>query len=217
MKALSIWQPWASLFMSEHKKIETRSWPAPYSIRGQRIAIASTKTIRPEQRKPVSEDAFRVHYAATGLADLQKLPMGCVLGSVTVVRCKEIDSELLLELNEQEEAFGIYGPGRFAWLLADPEPLDRPVVVRGGQGALELVSRVTMTPEGNFLPFFGYLASVLRVRTSLTPPLNFRRSLFHPNQGSKIPSICWHFGVKPLTAVILSLARSVVDVNGAGL
>jgi hypothetical protein len=50
MKALSIWQPWASLIMSGHKKIETRSWPAPYPIRGQRIAIASTKTVRPERR-----------------------------------------------------------------------------------------------------------------------------------------------------------------------
>jgi hypothetical protein len=46
MKALSIWQPWASLILSGEKKIETRSWPVPYSIRGTRIAIAGTKTRR---------------------------------------------------------------------------------------------------------------------------------------------------------------------------
>ncbi len=61
MKALSIWQPWASLIMSGHKKIETRSWPAPYSVRGQRIAIASTKTVRGEQRRAAVEDTFRLH------------------------------------------------------------------------------------------------------------------------------------------------------------
>ena len=71
MKALSIWQPWASLIMSGHKKIETRSWPAPYSIRGQRIAIASTKTIRPDQRQAAAEDDFRMHYAGTGLPALE--------------------------------------------------------------------------------------------------------------------------------------------------
>lgn len=134
MKALSIWQPWASLIISGEKKIETRSWPAPYSIRGTRIAIASTKTILPDQRQAVAEEDFRMHYAETGLPAMADLPMGCVLGSVVVEGCREIDSEFMQELDGQEEAFGWYGPGRFAWFLKDPEPLDRPVVVRGGQG-----------------------------------------------------------------------------------
>jgi activating signal cointegrator 1 len=127
MKALSIWQPWASLIMSGHKKIETRSWPAPHSIRGTRIAIASTRSIRDEQRQAVSEDSFRVHYAATGLPDMGYLPMGLVLGIVIVDGCREIDPEFLEGLDEQEEAFGWYGPGRFAWFLRHPEPLDLPV------------------------------------------------------------------------------------------
>lgn len=67
MKALSIWQPWATLIMTGHKRIETRGWAAPYSIRGQRIAIAATKTIRTEQRHAAQEPHFREHYSATGL------------------------------------------------------------------------------------------------------------------------------------------------------
>jgi activating signal cointegrator 1 len=141
MKALSIWQPWASFIMSGHKKIETRSWPAPYPIRGQRIAIASTKAIRPEQRQALSEDSFRVHYAATGLPDFGCLPMGSVLGNIIVDGCREIDSEFLEDLDEQEEAFGWYGPGRFAWLIKDPEPLAAPIAVRGGQGLWNWFSR----------------------------------------------------------------------------
>jgi hypothetical protein len=134
MKALSIWQPWASLIISGEKKIETRSWPAPYSIRGQRIAIASTRTIRAEQRQAAAEDAFRLHYAATGLPAMEDLPMGCVLGTVVVEDCRAIDPEFMQELDEQEDAFGWYGPGRFAWFLKDLDPLAVPVAVRGGQG-----------------------------------------------------------------------------------
>jgi hypothetical protein len=134
MKALSIWQPWASLIISGQKKIETRSWPAPYSIRGQRIAIASTKTVSGEQRRAAAEDAFLLHYDATGLPEMEDLPMGCVLGTVLFEGCRAIDSEFLLELDEQEDAFGWYGPGRFAWFLKEPEKLDSPVAVRGRQG-----------------------------------------------------------------------------------
>lgn len=134
MKALSIWQPWATLIMTGHKRIETRGWPAPYAIRGERIAIASTKAIRGEQRVACSAPAFQEHFVITGLLGLGNLPMGSVLGTVRVEGCREIDSDLMQSLDPCEEAFGIYGPGRFAWFLTDPRPLDRPVPVKGGQG-----------------------------------------------------------------------------------
>lgn len=134
MKALSIWQPWASLIMSGHKKIETRGWAAPYSILGQRIAIASTASNRPEQRRAAEGHVFREHYCATGLPAIENLPMGCILGTVLVDGCREMDASFLEELEPQEEAFGIYGPGRFAWFLRDPRPLDRPVPAKGAQG-----------------------------------------------------------------------------------
>ena len=66
MKAITLWQPWASLCVIPRpidpatfstfggaiplpfKTIETRSWPAPKSLIGQRIAIHAAK------RKPLS-------------------------------------------------------------------------------------------------------------------------------------------------------------------
>ena len=60
--------------------------------------------------------------------------MGCVLGTVIVDDCREIDPEFLRGLDEQEGAFGWYGPGRFAWILKEPLPLAKPAVVRGGRG-----------------------------------------------------------------------------------
>lgn len=43
MKAVSLWQPWASLIACGAKTIETRSWPAPRTVVGQRIAIHAAK------------------------------------------------------------------------------------------------------------------------------------------------------------------------------
>lgn len=137
MKALSVWQPWASLIITGHKKIETRSWPAPYSVRGQRIALASTKAVRREQRLAAGDDAFQEQFFLTGLPRIDDLPMGCVLGTVIISSCREVDSDLMQALQPAEEAFGWYGPGRFAWFLEDPQPLAIPVPVRGGQGLWE--------------------------------------------------------------------------------
>lgn len=39
MKALTIWQPWASLIIAGAKPFEFRDWPAPRWIIGQRIVI----------------------------------------------------------------------------------------------------------------------------------------------------------------------------------
>lgn len=50
MKALTIWQPWASLIIAGAKPFEFRSWRAPRSLIGQRIVIhaASRKLVRSE-------------------------------------------------------------------------------------------------------------------------------------------------------------------------
>ena len=43
MKAITLHQPWASLIAEGHKTIETRDWPPPLSLVGQRIAIHAGK------------------------------------------------------------------------------------------------------------------------------------------------------------------------------
>ncbi len=42
MKALTLWQPWASLIVLRHKRFETRSWKMDGLI-GERIAIHAAK------------------------------------------------------------------------------------------------------------------------------------------------------------------------------
>lgn len=45
MKAISLWQPWASLIACGVKVYETRSWPPPRELIGQPIAIHAAKKI----------------------------------------------------------------------------------------------------------------------------------------------------------------------------
>lgn len=47
MKALTIWQPWASMIALGLKPYEFRGWPAPKWVQGQRIAIhAGARLVR---------------------------------------------------------------------------------------------------------------------------------------------------------------------------
>ena len=45
MKAISLWQPWASLIAAGAKPYETRSWAPPRELIGQPIAIHAAKKI----------------------------------------------------------------------------------------------------------------------------------------------------------------------------
>lgn len=42
MRAITLWQPWASLVAVGAKKYETRSWPAPKSLKHGDLLAAGT-------------------------------------------------------------------------------------------------------------------------------------------------------------------------------
>lgn len=59
MKALTIWQPWASLIMAGAKPYEFRGWRAPRSLIGQRIVIHASA------RKIDRKDAWEMYQVLT--------------------------------------------------------------------------------------------------------------------------------------------------------
>lgn len=137
MKVISIWQPYASLIVHGHKFTETRSWPAPKSIIKTRIAIASTKVIRPEQRAVMQDPEFRKFYDQTGLPGLDDLAHGAILGFVNLHSCDVMTEEDLLDITDEERMFGVWEVGRYAWRLRHPEAFEQPVRARGQQGVWE--------------------------------------------------------------------------------
>ena len=61
MKAISLWQPWASLIACGAKPFETRHWAPPRDLIGQTIAIHAAKKIDKDARQFAEDLMFGQH------------------------------------------------------------------------------------------------------------------------------------------------------------
>jgi hypothetical protein len=140
MRILTLTQPWATLVAIGAKRIETRGWRTPYT--GD-VAIHAAKGLGAVGGARGLEalcatDPFDRVLARHGLA-VGDLPRGAVVCVARLERCVRMSGELRglvheIGLTAQEHAFGHYAPGRWAWLLDDVRPLERPVPMRGSLG-----------------------------------------------------------------------------------
>ena len=129
MKAITLWQPWATLIRIRIKPFETRGWATRY--RGP-LAIHAGKTRKGLdlcRGDPGIEQAL-----ATAGYSLDTLPLGVVVCTVRLVSCWPAEQIVAEDL---ADAFGDYSPGRFAWYLRAVRPLDPPVPSTGRQGLWE--------------------------------------------------------------------------------
>ncbi|WP_342234568.1 hypothetical protein [Inquilinus sp. OTU3971] len=133
MRAISTWQPFAHLIAIGAKKIETRPYPLPPAILGQRIAIAATKNIRSAQRRAIEDPFLQDELLRLAVPPLDTLPRGCVVATAIAARSEPITQELVDALSPAEFAMGWYAEGRFAWFLEDVIKIE-PVPARGMQG-----------------------------------------------------------------------------------
>lgn len=130
MKAITLWQPWATLMSLGAKRFETRSWSTAY--RGPLIIHAARRKLGAEeialcQQWPVNR------ILQGGRLQIQDLPFGCCVAVGQLVRVYRTET-IRMELSEQELALGDYGDGRFAWQIENLTPLSRPIPARGKQG-----------------------------------------------------------------------------------
>lgn len=127
MRAISLWQPWASAIALGTKRIETRHWSTAY--RGP-LAIHAAKKFDRDQREFASTERTLGRLPA-------QLPLGAVVAVCRLTAC--LPSEDLLadraqfNLTAIEKLYGNYGDGRFGWILEDITALDAPIPYRGGQ------------------------------------------------------------------------------------
>lgn len=133
IKAISLWQPWASLIAIGAKQHETRSWGT--SHRGF-MAIHAAKRWTAEERGACM--LFKHNFAVT-VADCLEywptvpLPLGAMLCVVRLVNVRQIGA-WASELSVSERAFGNYAPGRYAWKLEVVKVFDAPIPAKGAQG-----------------------------------------------------------------------------------
>ena len=134
MKAISLWQPWASLIADGHKQYETRSWSTRY--RGP-IAIHAAKKWNAELAAMVWHSPFYEALPLEKLSDFNGqletvIPRGAVIAIAHLQDCIEITADN--QPGARERAFGDYTPGRFMWKLGNVYKLPEPVPDRGQQG-----------------------------------------------------------------------------------
>jgi hypothetical protein len=142
MKAISLWQPWATLVAIGAKKIETRSWPTKY--RGPLAIHASAERkyidMRSKHYTCDKEPFYTIlmnYYCNQLCTPFHKiLPRGAVIAICELVNCFRIpeDKSYNLMLSDQEKAFGDYTSGRFMWIFGDIYELPKPITVKGKQG-----------------------------------------------------------------------------------
>lgn len=114
MKALSLWQPFASLIADRRKTIETRSWEMLY--RGP-LAIHATKGNLDQF------SAKRFGY------EVESLPTGAVVCIVNVVGCVRFPNP-----SAPPDEFGDFSDGRFGTLMQLVKRFEHAIPAKGAQG-----------------------------------------------------------------------------------
>lgn len=139
MKALSLTQPWATLVAIGAKRIETRSWGTSY--RGPLVIHAAKGWKREDQELCFAAPFFEYLSAEYRRFEPDLLPRGVIVAVATLKRVSPTIG--LLErttptggwlIDDRERAFGNYGPGRYAWFLANVRSLAEPIPCRGALG-----------------------------------------------------------------------------------
>jgi hypothetical protein len=140
MKALSLWQPWASAMAVGAKRYETRSWAAPRTVIGARMAIHAAKRRHTEDRECFEDILDECHESRAmfeAFLDLSydSLPRGVVLCTGILKACHRVED---LQVSAIERWWGNYSAGRFAWEFTDITVLAQPVPFIGRQGIFEV-------------------------------------------------------------------------------
>ena len=163
MKAITIWQPWASLIAVGAKGFETRSWKTSY--RGP-IAIHAAARKCPQQ-KDLSYESFNAITEAITLSfgqwrfDWDNIPLGCIIATAELAEIWRIvhypgtnidvakhipvggeldvpkhhpDFHKTIIPTDLEMLYGDWTPGRYAWQIENVKMLPEPIPCKGQQG-----------------------------------------------------------------------------------
>lgn len=129
VRAISLWQPWASLWLSPRKIHETRHWPTDY--RGHLVVHAAKKLV-----SECGEEVDEICIAEFGSMWRRTLPRGALIGIVDLVSM--IRSEEFAPACRPDASniiCGDWSHGRWGWQRDDNyQRFDTPIPYKGQQG-----------------------------------------------------------------------------------
>ena len=126
MKVLSIREPYATLIKDCVKIYETRSWKTNY--RGE-IYIHASKALSKYENVELAND-----YVESAINP------GFILCRCELIDCIPITDEFIKYIRKEtnEEKYGLYSKGRYAWKLKVLEVLEKPIPAKGKLGIWNL-------------------------------------------------------------------------------
>jgi hypothetical protein len=127
MRAISLWEPYATAMRYCVKQNETRSWPTSY--RGDLLICASKK-------KLTKDDLETAEILLYELPGNYVWPLGCAICVVELMDCIRSDcfGPAGLPLPSREAALGNYSIGRWVWRTKNLRILKEPIPIIGRQG-----------------------------------------------------------------------------------
>lgn len=128
MRAISLWQPWASLYVAPWKWHETRGWAT--SHRGLTAIHAAQRF-----EKDHSPALAAILRKAFGPEWYKNLPTGAIIGTVEITDCFPTEESSERGISETDIACGDWSPGRFAWSRKSSAVIfPKPIPYKGRQG-----------------------------------------------------------------------------------
>lgn len=123
MRAISLWQPWASLWIVGRKRFETRGWSTAY--RGPLVVHAAQRICLDidEALAAICRDEFGITWSHT-------LPRGALLGELDLINCIPTAR---MHVCAEERAQGDFAPGRYAWEADNRRRFPHAICYRGRQ------------------------------------------------------------------------------------
>lgn len=138
MKAISLWQPWASLMANRFKRIETRSWSTKY--RGSLIIHAAKRPMNIIHQTAVT------NFESMGIDWRNELPYKALLCTVILVdvfKLREENIELIQwDYGMDEIEHGDFRLGRFAWITKHLKTFKEPIPFRGRQRLFDVPDEI---------------------------------------------------------------------------
>jgi hypothetical protein len=116
VKVISLWQPWASLMADGKKRIETRHWPAPKWLIGERLAIHATMKVD-------KDSCYEFGYSPL------TIPRGCVVSIHRLIKCEQFTEQSRERIGDD---YGDFEAGRYGWFMDLLQKLD-PIKAIGHQ------------------------------------------------------------------------------------
>ena len=132
MRALSIRDPWAQAIVNGPKRVENRTWAPPEHIRGQRIAIHTSKKVEHNDAQDLADHALFDYKPGEAYP-------GYIIGVATIIGVMNPETH---QTETWVEGVDIpphcivdwFVTGCWGWLLDDVHALTRPIPAKGMLG-----------------------------------------------------------------------------------